>query len=329
MKITLLSPADHACVPLLQEKHLAYIRDPKNDPTDKIDWLDLRETHEDLSYPEPVCFSFSPAVDGTVMLAHPDNSISCIPAVGGKASARNLMLDEIYHWWVEIDGTLSEKRTFRTNAQPPRMLFVDGISNVRDFGGFLTNNGKRVAQNLIFRTSELDTHVAITPSGRVTLEHTLGICTDLDLRGIKDEPRCPVLDERRVKWINIPLAAYDAIYTPEQMARYGDSYRLLADDGVFPMIVHCWGGIDRTGCWLYILGAMLGVSEQDLGLDYEMSSFSRWKRRSRRSEQFLGFLNGLFRYGNTLQEAARNFMLACGLCDRELKQIAENLLEDR
>lgn len=328
MRITLLSPKPNEVVSLLTEKHLDYMRHPRNDPTSKIDWLNLRETDADLSYPEPVRFTFEPAVDGTVMLSHPNGLISCIPAVGGVASEQNLMLDATYTWWVEIDGETSEERIFHTDARPPRFLCVDGISNVRDFGGFLTDTGKRVAQNRIFRTSELDTHVAITPSGRVTLEWYLGIRTDLDLRGIKDEPRAPVLDERKVKWINMPLAAYEEIFTPTQMARYGESYRLLTDDRVYPMIVHCWGGIDRTGCWLYILGAMLGVSKDDLDLDYEMSSFSRWSRRSRYSDQFQAFLKGLYQYGDTLKEAAKGFMLACGLTKAELAKITKNLLEN-
>ena len=293
MHIVLHSPQNGATLSLLQEKHLEYIRNPKNDPTSKVDWLNLRETEEDLSYPAPVRFCFSPAASGTVCLRHPDGRLQRITAEGGTATAENLLLDADYTWWVEIGEERSAEQTFHTDARPPRFLRVEGISNVRDFGGFWANSGKRVVQNRIFRTSEMDTHVAITPSGRVTLEWYLGIRTDLDLRGIKDEPRAPVLDERKVKWINMPLAAYEEIFTPTQMARYGESYRLLTDDRVYPMIVHCWGGIDRTGCWLYILGAMLGVSKDDLDLDYEMSSFSRWSRRSRYSDQFQAFLNTL------------------------------------
>lgn len=326
MHIVLHAPKNGETLSLLQEKHLEYIRNPKNDPTSKVDWLNLRETDEDLSYPAPVCFRFSPTASGAVCLRHPDGRLQRIAAKCGTATAENLLLDATYTWWVEIGEERSAEQAFHTDARPPRFLRVEGISNVRDFGGFWTNSGKRVAQNRIFRTSEMDTHVAITAAGIHTLEE-LGIRTDLDLRGIKDEPRAPVLDEEKVKWINIPLAAYDAIYTPEQMTRYGESYRLLTDGNAFPLMVHCWGGIDRTGCWLYILGAMLGVSKDDLDLDYEMSSFSRWSRRSRYSDQFQAFLKGLYQYGDMLQGAATAFMLACGLTKEELTQITENLLE--
>ena len=181
---------------------------------------------------------------------------------------------------------------------------------------------------MIYRTSELDSHVSITPVGIRTLEDELGIRLDLDLRGIKDEPRCPILDQTKVKWLNYPIAAYADCFSEEQIRLYGESYRILPDKSLYPMICHCWGGIDRTGTWLYILGAMLGVSEDDLGLDYEFSSFSRWNRRSRRSEQFQEFLKEFRKYGNTLQECGEGFMKAGGLTDAELERIRSILLEE-
>ncbi|MBQ7346570.1 MAG: tyrosine-protein phosphatase [Clostridia bacterium] len=326
--ITLLTPENGAIVCQLQQKHLEYIRAPKNDPTSKVDWLNLREVQDDLSYPEPVVFTFAPAVDGEVVLRHPDGKEQILFAKEGKATVQNLLLDTAYEWYVKAGGETSALSTFRTDAQTPRMLYVDGISNVRDFGGFQTNSGKRIRQGMIYRTSEMDSHVSITPEGIRTLEEELDIRTDLDIRGIKDEPRCPILDQTRVRWVNYPLAAYAEIYNEKQLALYGQAYALLTDEKNYPMIVHCWGGIDRTGTWLYILGGMLGVSEDDLGLDYELSSFSRWGRRSRRSEQFCDFLKGLYEYGSTLQEAATGFMRACGITDAQLDVMRKLLLEE-
>ena len=326
--IRTLTPENGAEVHLLREKHLAYIRSPQSFPTAKIDWLNLMETQEDRSFPEPLRLAFSPAVDGEIELICEDGERRMIPAVAGEAYVTNLRIDENYRWVVHIGGECSAESCFHTDATAPRMLYVDGISNVRDFGGFYTASGKRVRQERIYRTSELDTHVQITERGIATLEDELHIRTDIDLRGIKDEPRCPILDERRVKWVNYPLAAYADCFTEEQRRLYGESYACLTCEEYYPMIVHCWGGIDRTGTWLYILGGMLGVSAEDLGLDYEMSSFSRWGRRSRTSAQFVAFLEGLYQYGDSLQAACEGFMKACGLTDAQLDTIRDRLLED-
>ena len=326
--ISLITPEQGANVRLLREKHLDYIRNPQSFPTTKIDWLNLMETQEDKSFPEPLRFAFSPAEDGEIVLIRENGTRMTYPAVAGVAYITNLLIDETYKWFVQIGDQCSETFVFHTDAQVPRMLYVDGISNVRDFGGFMTGCGKRVRQEMIYRTSELDTHVQITQKGMRTLEDELGIRLDMDIRGIKDEPRCPILDEEKVKWLNYPLAAYVDCFTEEQMKLYGESFEPLTQTESYPLIIHCWGGIDRTGTWLYILGGMLGVSEDDLSLDYELSSFSRWGRRSRVSEQFLEFRNGLRRFGDDLQEACTGFMRACGMSDGQLQTIRELLLED-
>lgn len=325
--ITLLTPADGSTVTQHNERHREYIREPKNDPTEKVDWLNLKATGRDLSYPVPVRLTYSPAVPATVILRGPDGRETPVPAADGCAEVTNLLIGATYTWFVRTGEETSEAFTFRTDAQPPRLLSVDGISNVRDFGGFPTTDGNRVRQGMLYRTSEMDTHVSITPDGIRTLEDELGVRTDLDLRGIKDEPRGPVLDTSRVEWINYPVAAYADCFTDDQLRIYGDSYRVLTDADRYPMICHCWGGIDRTGTWLYILGAMLGVSEDDLGLDYEFSSFSRWNRRSRRSEQFQEFLRGLRKFGETTRESGKGYMKAAGLTDGDLDAIRALLLE--
>ncbi|MBQ7565584.1 MAG: tyrosine-protein phosphatase [Oscillospiraceae bacterium] len=325
--IKLLTPENGATVTQLSERHLEYIREPKNDPTERIDWLNLKNTGRDYSYPVPVRFAFSPAVSGELVLRGPDGE-RIIPAENGCAEANNLRIGETYTWFVRTDADASPAYTFRTDPQPPRLLYVDGITNVRDFGGFRTADGGRIRQGMIYRTSELDTHVTVTPDGMRTLTDELGVRCDLDLRGIKDEPRCPILDQSRVKWLNYPLAAYADCFTDEQLRLYGESFRILTDESLYPMICHCWGGIDRTGTWLYILGAMLGVSEDDLGLDYEFSSFSRWNRRSRRSDQFTEFLTGLCRFGGTMQEKGTGYMKAAGVSDAELEIIRRLLLEE-
>lgn len=326
--IKLLTPENGATVTQHNERHREYIREPKNDPTERVDWLNLKATGMDLSYPVPVRLSFTPAVSATVVLREPSGKERSIPAVNGCAEVTNLLIGATYSWYVKTGHETSEVFSFRTDPQPPRLLYVDGISNVRDIGGFRTTDGHLVRQGMIYRSSELDSHVAITPVGIRTLEEDLGIRADLDLRGIKDEPRCPILDQKKVKWLNFPLAAYADCFTNEQIERFGESYRVLTDENLYPMICHCWGGIDRTGVWLYILGAMLGVSEDDLGLDYEFSSFSRWNRRSRRSDQFVEFLSGLRSFGSTTKEMGTGFMKAGGLSDAELDKIRKLLLEE-
>lgn len=124
------------------------------------------------------------------------------------------------------------------------------------------------------------------------------------------------------------MAAYVDIFNETQMELYRQSFELIANRDVYPLMLHCWGGIDRTGCWLYILGGMLGVGEDDLGLDYEMSSFSRWNSRCRKSAQFLEFLENLHKYGESTYDACVGFLRACGVSDATMDKIRAILLEE-
>lgn len=327
MEICPATPQNGETVTLLREQHRAYLREPKNDPTSKVDWLNLRETQEDISTPLPVVFTYAPPIDGEITLICPDGTQTQIPAQNGRAEAYNLMIGAAYEWYVRAGGAESVRVRFFTDPTPPRMLAVEGISNVRDFGGFPTRGGKRIRQGLLYRTSELDTHVSVTEAGKETL-YALGVRTDVDLRGVKDEPRGPVLDPARVAWVNFAVAAYGEIFTPEQVAAYGKSFAFLADEARFPAIVHCWGGIDRTGTWLYLLGAALGVEEAWLDMDYEFSSFSRWGRRSHRSEQFCAFRAELGAFGEDLQTAARAYLRAGGVTQPQIDRLAALFTEE-
>ncbi len=46
----------------------------------------------------------------------------------------NLKIAKTYYWTVAINGKESEIKSFSTCTNAPRNLYVDGVTNVRDFG---------------------------------------------------------------------------------------------------------------------------------------------------------------------------------------------------
>ena len=73
----------------------------------------------------------------------------------------NPMIGENYCWTVtatdgEGNSYASDVGTFTTDAQGPRNLTVGGLTNVRDLGGWNTEDGGRVRQGLLFRASRAD-----------------------------------------------------------------------------------------------------------------------------------------------------------------------------
>lgn len=68
----------------------------------------------------------------------------------------------------------------------PRFIYVDGISNMRDAGGWRTKDGRRIRQRMVFRGSEMNSHVTISPKGIETILNDLKIRTDLALCAPKE-----------------------------------------------------------------------------------------------------------------------------------------------
>jgi len=64
----------------------------------------------------------------------------------------NLKIAQKYYW-KNCRGDVFE---FTTEDKAPRLLKIDGVPNVRDLGGRIGLNGKRVKQGLIYRTAGLN-----------------------------------------------------------------------------------------------------------------------------------------------------------------------------
>ena len=316
--LKLITPKNNSTVYLMRDEHLNFINNPHKKPTPK----------DDLSAPLPVTVRFEPALNATVTLSDSHGNTVSYQAKGGQAEIYNLKVGERYRWYVSTGFMRSEEYTFTTDPTPPRLLSVDGLSNVRDIGGFTTTRERLIKQGMVYRSTEGDRNYRITSNGLKTLTDELGIKAELDVRGINGESIENIFSGLDVKRYNIPLCAYAEIFTKEQMRSYKRIFELLADSENYPILVHCQSGMDRTGTLLFILCSLLGMDEGDAMLDYEMSSFSTWGDRSRSSEQFIEFLKKFHSYGASAEQAATNFLLACEVPQNTLDTVKNILLED-
>lgn len=249
------------------------------------------------------------------------------------ALVENLRVGIQYRWKVRtrrgIRTIESPEGVFFTHPALPRWIHAPGITNVRDLGGWPLPGGRRVRQGLFFRGSELNSHCTISGEGRRVLEEVLGIRTDLDLRGPEEE-REAVLNPRLVRYQNIPLASYDMIASREYTVNYRSLFELLADYNNYPVYIHCWGGADRTGTVVFLLGALLGMRPEDLVADYELTSLSVWGERREDSEAYRDLRTVLAGYapaGSDLQTQAQAYLRAIGLSDEKLAKIQSILTE--
>lgn len=52
-----------------------------------------------------------------------------------------------------------------------------------------------------------------------------------------------------------------------------DTFKVFLDESKYPIIMHCIAGQDRTGAVAFILNGLLGVEEEELYLDWEVTGF--------------------------------------------------------
>ena len=270
----------------------------------------------------------------------------------------NLELGATYHWQVWSDvkcdefscgftyprnckcgksnaGHVSLISSFRTSARPPRWIALEGrVDNIRDLGGWRTEDGGKVRSGLVYRGAGLnDNSLAGIDRGRnrLTVEdvrymtEVLGIKTDLDLRGaretagMKESPLGPA-----VSFVNIDASSYAGLFTAEGKSAMAKAFRLFCDKANYPIYFHCIHGADRTGSLAYVLNGVLGVPKEDLERDWE-SSFYPKVRGVENPDDWRScnyFDTGFSAYGEdaeALSVRIKRYLVECGVTEEEIE----------
>ena len=306
-------------------------------------------------------------------------------------SVDNLEIGRDYTWavYAQAGGRILARATggFRTDPTPPRLLRVDGAGNVRDLGGRVGLDGRRIRQGLVFRSAGLnenptaiafltpemakvefdagtltnrtcwqaehmakifrgewdanDWHLVptaqsargeqtLTDAGRAMLLETLGIRTDLDLRGgaeIAGMKGSPLGDS--VRWVNVQMTAYDGLAKDEGKKLVKACFDVFLDRANYPIDFHCIGGQDRTGTLAFLLEALLGVDDEELYRDWECSGFTNpnvWFRHDHLFNRIYDVINAY--PGASTRERTEAYLRECGLTDADFAFLRKLLLEE-
>jgi len=220
-----------------------------------------------------------------------------------------------------------------------RWIRVPGLWNFRDAGGW---NG--LPKGRVYRGSALWTlGEGVEPIARETRCKfaELGVRTDLDLRGKGEREGWAVqLSELGLTAKVCPIVAYGGVFDPAAKEAVRSALMAFADPANYPIYVHCAGGADRTGTIVFLVQAICGVSDADLAVDYELTSFSYYARRCRAEENaaerslarqtFRKLMEGLAKWpGKTLSERAIAFAKdGLGLSAAEVESIRSSWGKD-
>lgn len=173
-----------------------------------------------------------------------------------------------------------------------RVLGFTSIGNLRDIGGYRTQDGKLVRRNRLYRSAAL----AYISDKEAEKFEKLGIKLVCDLRSPEEISVAPDKVPHGADYWQISMLQLNnpwsevskMLFVPhymtmltaqiykqlltQQTQNFADIFRRLADGNSLPTLVHCTAGKDRTGVTVALLLLFLGVSEKDVLADYSQTN---------------------------------------------------------
>ena len=245
--------------------------------------------------------------------------------------------------------------------QASKTIALQGASNFRDVGGYLTTSGQRVRRGQVFRSD----HLAGLSDADVARLRALGVRHSLDFRGVAEFTTTPydIPGVQRVALTIEPtviarmqaLVAQGIVPTTEETVElmretyrdfvnrnagtYGRFLKHLLEQPT-PQVFHCTAGKDRTGFAAALLLSALGVDQATIEHDYLLTN-----QLYRRDPQLEGkghphvmqvlwqvqpaFLHAAFEAVDAQHGGMQNYLHgAIGLSPQEVTELRRMLLED-
>jgi protein-tyrosine phosphatase len=228
---------------------------------------------------------------------------------------------------------------------------------VRDLGGIVTADGRRVRHGALIRSDQL---CRLSDRGRTAfLGH--GIRTVIDLRTPTEAAKDPdpIWHDHGVDYVLVsqqseqlwrefdPIAKTraerDALAIDRCAEQNAAMARAVARSAPGGVLIHCLAGKDRTGIAVALLLGLIGVAEEDIAADYALSEAALAAERvaalaaapdeearariergyDSRAETMLATLAHL----RTRHGGAEAYLARAGLADADAQRIRERLLD--
>ncbi len=196
----------------------------------------------------------------------------------------NLIPGNTYFFQVEAGGTVLTQGKFQVEG-PVRMIYAPSISNIRDLGGWTVQDGHQVRYGLIFRGGEANGQHSSVAEDRQTLID-LGVGGEVDLRsdnsydsGHGEVGTCAFgFDQNKdyYFWEYCRDKEASDLTNSTSKQRFKKWFGFFLDhirDGK-AVYFHCVWGADRTGLTALLLEGLLGFSQEQMNLEYELTSLS-------------------------------------------------------
>ncbi len=312
--------------------------------------------------------------------------------VATSVEVHNLEIAREYSWTVCSGGECVSGK-FRTADVPPRMMHVPGVNNIRDIGGWIGLDGRRIKQSMAYRSGGLNYNAhtyynceetlafynagvleekfgeigrkvkaqierdkgkfnfdpkapflrksiikerhkgkdRMTPEGIYIANEVLGMKSDIDLRSADEcwgMTGSPLGDG--VKWWHYSILPYGRMANPEVKETVAKIFKVFLDEKNYPIDFHCIGGADRAGSIAFLVGAVLGMSDDDLDKDWDFTCFV-YESQSFGHKSRFDKLRAVFNAypGRNTREKVEAYLKELGFTDADFNHLREIMLEPK
>lgn len=246
----------------------------------------------------------------------------------------NLLSGKTYYWAVDNGRDEPEIRTFTTRPNEMRFIRFDGKGgvNVRDIGGKMTKYGRRIKQGLIYRGDFLEEE-KFNVDTVTTLEKEqfkeFGFKTEIDFRWEAMGNVDRSVFGADAKYCVFPYNPYKGHFNRGSQELIAGILELFADENNYPIYFHCVSGADRTGNFSMILESILGVSDEDMILDYNATTIRGYTKLwgvTKDTVEMLRILKEDYN-ADTLGQMLLNYIDDCRVSDEVLQKIRSIMFE--
>lgn len=248
-----------------------------------------------------------------------------------KIELLNLKIYTVYYWYIEFleDGNkvTTSVDNFMIDKTTPRNLSIEGVTNVRDLGGYKIGLNTYVRQGMIYRSARFNenetTDLLITESGIKEMVEVLKIKSELDIRRVDNNENGGITTSplgSSVNYYSVPMKSGGNLLLLNKTV-IKDAFAVLGNEANYPVVIHCSIGTDRTGMLCFLINALLGVKEEDLYRDYLFSNFGDigGSRSFSIIETYLNAINN--EEGDTLAKRTQNYLLGIGVSEDDIKTV--------
>ena len=233
------------------------------------------------------------------------------------------------------DGGTNESpiMTFNVDSCYPRNLTIEGMTNCRDIGGRVLENGGKIKQGLIYRTSGKNQNGSLTDKTTEEMVNHLGVKNEINLAGDSDSYNLklegvPVYTGSRMDTSS--TGGYSHVSRNAEAVK--NFFNFISDEDHLPLFYHCKIGTDRTGLCTILLHGLLGASYEQVYQDYLFSNFGKIGEQRTigdgNSHDIKKYMDDLVNYsGEKFQNKVYNFLLGLGVAKGTLDHVIDIMTE--